>query len=56
MFNWAYDADEAIKTINIQYSADGVHFSNLVDAGVRYEAVQLESPVHRPECIIARRL
>jgi hypothetical protein len=34
IFNWVYDTDEAIKTINIQYSADGVHFSNLVEAGV----------------------
>ena len=32
-FNWVYDADEPIKTINIQYSADGIHFSNLVEAG-----------------------
>lgn len=32
-FNWVYDADEPIKTINIQYSVDGIHFSNLVELG-----------------------
>ena len=28
--NWVYEADEPVKAINIQYSADGVSFSNLV--------------------------
>jgi len=28
---WAYEADEAVKAINIQQSADGIHFSNLVE-------------------------
>lgn len=32
--NWVYEADEPIKTINIQYSADGVNFSNLVEVGI----------------------
>lgn len=29
--NWVYDADEPVKAINIQYSADGIRFSNLVE-------------------------